>query len=296
MIDKYRKPILYGILAAMFLFYLGDWFLQNAVEQGPLQDRRNTIAGLESDIEKRESRLLHAREIGKQLTVLEARSLPSDVEIARSLYQGWLLELVNYVELSAPNVDSGNPLSRRGLFNVISFSVRGRGTLEQLTRFLYIFYRAGHLHQIRSLAITPLKGTELLDLAISIEAIALPTADRKAKLTSLQSDRLAYDTLDEYDVIVRRDLFGAGGASEATDFTYLTAVNYVNGEPEAWFDIRTDAKLLKLRQGDTLQIGPFEGTIAEIADTDVVLQSGSERWLLGVGENLAQASALPPEF
>ncbi|NLY00454.1 MAG: hypothetical protein GXY83_30535 [Rhodopirellula sp.] len=296
MIDKYRKHILYGILAAMFLFYLGDWFLQNAVEQGPLQDRRNTIAGLESDIEKRESRLLRAREIGKQLTVLQARSLPSDVEIARSLYQGWLLELVNYVELSAPNVDSGNPLSRRGLFNVISFSVRGRGTLEQLTRFLYVFYRAGHLHQIRSLAITPLKGTDLLDLAISIEAIALPTADRKAKLTSLQSDRLAYDALDEYDVIVRRDLFGAGGASEATDFTYLTAVNYVNGEPEAWFDIRTDAKLLKLRRGDILQIGPFEGTIAEIADTDVVLQSGSERWLLGVGENLAQASALPPEF
>ncbi len=296
MIDKYRKQILYGVAAAMFLFYLGDQFLQKFLTEGPLQERRSRIAQLESDIEKREGMLLRAREIGKRLDVLEARSLPSDVEIARSLYQGWLVELVNFVELSAPNVDSGNPVGRRGVFYTIAYSLRGRGTLEQLTRFLYVFYRAGHLHQIRSLAITPLKGSGQLDLAISIEAVVLPTADRKSRLTSLAADRLAYASLSDYDVIVRRDLFGTGGASEATDFAYLTAVNYVNGKPEAWFDLRTEARLLKLCEGDRLEIGPFEGKVAEIADTDVVLESGEERWLLTVGENLAQASALPPEL
>ncbi|NUQ66571.1 MAG: hypothetical protein HUU20_29260 [Pirellulales bacterium] len=295
MIDKYRKYILYGALGTMLLFYAGDWLLQNALE-GPLQARRDKVAQLEADIEKREGQLLQAREIRKQLDALAARSLPANVEVARSLYQGWLLELVNYVELAGPNVDSGEPVGRRGMFQVISFSVRGRGTLEQLTRFLYVFYNAGHLHQIRSLAITPLKESDQLDLAVSIEALVLPGADRTARLTGLRSDRLAYRDLKDYDVIVRRNLFGAGGASDATDYTYLTAVNYVNGKPEAWFDVRTETKLLKLREGQTLEIGPFQGRIAEIADTDVILECGDERWLLTIGENLAQASALPPEF
>ncbi len=296
MIDKYRKHILYGVLGAMLLSYVGDQILQNVLEEGPLQERRREIARLETQIEKREGRLMKAKEIGKQLDVLKARSLPADTEIARSLYQAWLLELVNFVELSSPNVDSGQPLSRRGLFYAISFSVRGRGTLEQLVRFLYEFYSAGHLHQIRSLAITPLKGTENLDLSVSIEALVLPSADRSGRLTNLRSDRLAHGSLSDYDVIVSRNLFGAGGASDATDFTYLTAVNYVDGQPEAWFDLRTESKLLKLQPGQTLRIGPFEGTIAEIADSDVVLTSGDERWLLTVGENLAQASAVPPEY
>lgn len=296
MIDKYRKHILYGALGAMLLFYAGDWLLQNVLEEGPLQDRRNQVARLEKDIEGLEKQFAEAKQIGKQLDLLEARSLPANPEIARSLYQAWLLELVDFVELSGPNVDSGEPIGRKGLFQVIAFSVRGRGTLEQLTQFLFEFYSAGHLHQIRSLAITPLKGSDELDLSVSIEALVMPGADRTTRLTSLRSDRLAYGSLGDYDVIASRNLFGTGGASDATDYTYLTAVNYVNGQPEAWFDLRTEAKLLKLRQGQMLQVGPFEGKIAEIADTDVVLESGDERWLLTIGENLAQASALPPEF
>ena len=295
MIDKYRKHILYGALGAMLLFYAGDWLLQNALE-GPLQERRNQVARLEKEIEGLETQFAEARVTAARLDRLKARSLPANAEIARSLYQAWLLELVDFVELSGPNVDSGEAIGRKGLFQVIAFSVRGRGTLQQLAKFLYEFYSAGHLHQIRSLAITPLKGSDVLDLSVSIEALVLPGADRTNRLANLRSDRLAYASLSDYDVIAGRNLFGTGGASDATDYTYLTAVNYVNGQPEAWFDLRTEAKLLKLRQGQTLRVGPFEGQVAEIADTDVVLESGDERWLLTIGENLAQASAVPPEF
>jgi len=87
-----------------------------------------------------------------------------------------------------------------------------------------------------------------------------------------------------------------GGSAQVADYAFLTAVNYVDRQPEAWFSIRTNDSVLKLRQGERLEIGSFKGTIAAITDTDVVVESEGERWLLTVGENLSQAAALPPEY
>ena len=42
--------------------------------------------------------------------------------------------------------------------------------------------------------------------------------------------------LDDYQVIPQRNLFSVGGgAVDPVNHTYLTAVNYVNDEPQAWF-------------------------------------------------------------
>jgi hypothetical protein len=292
--NKYRKHILLAVLGAMVLFYASDWLLRDVLE-APFKTRREDIDKLQKAIDERESELKGAMEVGKRLDVFRAQSLPANSEYARSLYQAWLLELVNYVKLSDPTVDVGEPANRRGLFQVLACSIRGRADLPHLIRLLYEFYNAGHLHQIRALTLTPLKGSDQLDVTLSIEALVLPDATRKDRLSTGHVDRLAYGSLRDYDLIAQRNLFGAGGASDATDSTYLTAVNYVDGKPEAWFDIRTEGKLLKLRQGQQLKVGPFVGTLAEISDTDVLVQSDGELWLLSIGENLAQAAAIPPE-
>ena len=95
-------------------------------------------------------------------------------------------------------------------------------------------------------------------------------------------------------------MFGTSGPVDPTDHTFLTGINYVNGEPEAWFTLRMaddpDQALLKLRTGSSLQIGQFSGTVVRIDEDDVVLEADGERWLLGIGESLAQAYALPPEY
>lgn len=292
--NKYRKHIMLAVLGAMVLFYFSESILHSTLE-APFQDRQDRIERLRKDIDVRESDLKKARDTGKRLDLLKSQSLPANAEIARSLYQAWLIELANYVKLSNPTVDAGEPANRRGLYQVISFSIRGRGDLAQLIRLLYEFYNAGHLHLLRSLTLTPLKGSDQLDISLSGEALVLPDATRKDRLATGRVNRLAYEKLDDYDVIVRRNLFGAAGASDATDYTYLTAVNYVDGKPEAWFDVRTEGKLLKLRKGQRLEVGPFAATIASIDDTDILLEADGELWLLSVGENLAQAAAIPAE-
>jgi len=290
-----RKNLLLAVATVILALICGDWLWRNAVE-GPIEDRQRKLAGMQKSVRDREDKLTQARKAGQLLARWEAQSLPSDSEVARSLYQAWLLELVNYVDLANPNVDSGSPLGRKGLYQAISFSVRGRGTLEQLTTFLFEFYSANHLHQIRSLSIMPLQKSDQLDLSISIEAIVLGTADRRDRLSTERSDRLASERLEDYYPIVRRNLFGFGGSPDATDHTYLTTVVYVDDAPEAWFTLRSSDEVLKLREGQSLHVGQFQGTVRHIDDGDMVLESEGERWLLTIGENLAQAFALPPEL
>lgn len=296
MTNAKRKILLFVALGAFLVFYAGEWLL-DTVLRGPLEQRQALTRRLEKKIEDSKKELSKARTAGKRLDEWQKVSLPSDPQVARSLYQAWLLELVNHVGLADPNVNSSEPANRKGQFYVLAFSIRGRGSIDTMTRFLFEFYRAGHLHQIRSLNITPLQKTDELDLAISIEALALPGSDRKDSLSKETSDRLVSDRIDNYRSIVDRNFFAVGGGIDPIDQTFLTSVVTVDGKPaEAWFSFRSTDELEKLNVGDHLKVGQFSGRIVEINGSDVILQSEGQRWLLTIGESLTDAFALPPEY
>lgn len=291
-----RKRLLYGLLGATALYFGGEWAYATFYD-GPMQTLTARTEDLQNKIEKRTNDLLKARKIKKKIAAWNERSLPSDTELARSLYLGWLVERVKAAGIEAPNVDSGAAANRRGLYQSLSFSVRGQGTLEQLTRFLYEFYRADHLHQIQSLGITPLRNQGRLDLTISIEALVLPDAKRNDSLTDHVAEAFTTRTPDDYRVIPLRNLFGAGGgASDPAAQTWLSGVTSKDNELEAWFDLRTTNKTVRLRTGDPLDVGDFRGTVVSIQDSEVLIESEGERWLLSVGENLDQAYAVPREL
>jgi hypothetical protein len=291
-----REKILASAIGAVAVLYGGNWLYQ-ANYVAPLNERAADVDRLRENVAKRELDIARFRKANQQLKRWQAQSLPADPEIARGLYQGWLVGLVGNAGFLTPNVDSSEPITRKGLYTSLRFTARGRGTPEQLTRFLFDFYRADHLHHIESLNLTPVPRSDELDIALSIEALSLPEGERKDQLSTRTSERLASDQLADYRVIVDRNLFGIGGGGyDAADFAYLTAITEVNGEPEAWFTLRASGELLKLRNGQPFQIGALAGSIAEISDSDVILNCEDERWLVGVGESLMQASTLPPEF
>ncbi len=293
---KQREKVLLGAVGAIAVLYGGNWLYQAMYAQ-PLLDRQDQTVRLREDISKRELDLAKFRKANQDFKKWQKQALPSDTEVARSLYQAWLVELVGSAGFLNPNVDSSEPIARKGLYESLSFSVRGRGTLPQVTKFLFDFYRADHLHQIQSLSLTPVPRSDELDLTIAIEALSLAEADRKDRLNDKISDRLASNRLEDYRVIAQRNLFGiGGGAVDEADFAYLTAITEVDGEMEAWFTLRASGRLVKLRQQQSFDIGPFHGKVAEINPQDVVLLCDDERWLLTVGESLMQASILPPEF
>jgi len=311
-LERYRKLGLAALLLAMIAYFGGEWLIERVI-QGPLEVARNRRTQLERDIQQRETSLQRLREASKLLAQWEDQSLPADTEVARSLYQAWLVELVDDVGWASPSIASSEPVARGGLYYTLSFSLRGRGTLEQLTEFLFAFYQADLLHQVRSLSITPLQRSEYLDLSLAIETMILPPSggsgakqaassspenvyEQFRRRTWRVSDRLAFDDLQAYGVIFRRNLFALGGGFDPTDHTYLTSITQVDGEPEVWFTNRATDEIVKLRAGGLLELGPLTFRLDEVLDTDVIVETDGERWLLGLGDKITDAYDLPPGF
>ena len=147
----------------------------------PLDGLRQKQRTLERDIQRRQTDLAGARRPAKALEAWSAESLPADPQVARSVYQAWLLQAVGGLELTGPAVDSTQPTTRGGYLS-ITFTLHARGTLRQWTQFLYEFYRTGYLHQVRSLAVTPAGKKQELDVDLTIEALVLPTAEDAERL------------------------------------------------------------------------------------------------------------------
>ncbi|HEY0983053.1 MULTISPECIES: hypothetical protein [unclassified Schlesneria] len=286
---------MYFVLGAIVLFMGGDYVLKNYVD-APLEQRQSRKEQLEKKIKGKKKELAAAKEAAVKLATWEKASLPSDTEIARSLYRTWLLDLVEKSKFQSAHVDSGPATSRKGFYDSLAFSVRGKGTLHQLVNFLFDFYQAGHLHKIQSLNLTPMGKGGGVDISLAIDALVLPGAENKNQLSQVASNKLAYPQLSDYAIIAQRNLFGAGGESDVSRQAFLTAIAQDGEELEVWFTLRSEDKLVKLRRGSQFEIGHFTGSVVDILDDDVILESVGERWLLSIGESLAEATALPLEY
>ena len=153
-------------------------------------DRISELNASISDAEQKTALAMRAR---KKIKGWEERALPANIDVARTLYGHWLLELVNEVGLEDnPSVTPAQRVAavKGAPFSVLPFTVKGRGTWDQTARLLHRFYSAGHLHQATSLTFTPVAGTAKVDLTMQIEAASLPGATRQT-LSTATGDRLA---------------------------------------------------------------------------------------------------------
>jgi len=288
-----RKKLVLGVLLSLFgLFSAGQLWTRLVAEPGKEAVAKEN--GLKERIRKTKLQVKLAKQHVKQLREWRARSLPTDVQSARTLYQGWLNQLVESTGLEQRVFDSGSPVSRPGLL-VLPFSVRGTGSMEQLTELLYQFYKAPHLHRIRTLSITPVASGSRLSLSLAIEALIVEGCERTDQLAEGNSTALASEQLSDYRVLIERNLIGQGPKAGFVEMTELTAVLRIDDIWEAWFMNRIDDRLEKLRVGGRLQSGWFDAVVVEIDGDDVILDDGNQWWLLSRGDRLADATALPPE-
>jgi hypothetical protein len=289
-----RKTILAAAFGVVLLALFGGSVVSTIT--GPFDEAAAKKQSYEADIVKRNAKLRAARRARQDLQAWKRRSLPSDPESARQAYQEWLLELVRRVRLQSPSVRGGDA-SDRGSYDALNFSLSARGAPEQWVRFLYEFYQAGHLHQIRSMSFTPFASQGALDVVVSIEALLLPEANTEDRLASDPESRLALDTLRDYQPILRRDLFGLGGIPDPIDLARVTGIQSLNGVPQVWITQLAEAApnraVLKLGKGDVFEIGMWSGKVVDIQGNDVCLESGGEYWIVSIGETLGQALALP---
>jgi len=298
-----RLATIVGVMAGA----MAIWFAVSGVWKA--FDSRNTQReAMRRDLQQKQFRTAQAMQTLERFAEWERRSLPSNREVARTLYQGWLLGTLAEAQLGNVQVDPGRTIELRGVYMKMPFSVRAQGSLSAMSRWLAAFYRVDHLHQLRDWSLKPIgKGSDL-QLTATIEALILPEADRTDKLTTLAGGRLDETrATTAMQTIAERNLFApyvpppppappvvAVSAPppppppvfDEAKYTFLTSVVSVSGEAEAWLTVRPTKQLLKLRTGDGIKVGRFEGTLTRIGRTEIEVEQDGKRRTVALGTPL----------
>ena len=295
-----RSKLLLAALAVVGIGVFGDQGYRRFVEE-PARTREREATKIDNQIKEAEDAIFTSARAADQLLALEQYSLPYDQELARARYQDWLLALVAKVGLRQPSVDAGTPVAMsirdRGtrqpkeIFKRYSFSMRGHGTLAQVTQLLYEFHQAGHLHKIRSLALNPVADGKQLDVTMSIEALGLSRCEREGQLSTVTAQRLAYNNPEAYQTIARRNLFSQAGADVLRNVT-LTAVTFNRtGTPGAWLSTGSETQTQVVHRGESLEIPSHEVRVIDIQSQLVLLEVDGEVVQLSLGKTIHEMMA-----
>jgi hypothetical protein len=294
--------IMLAAVVALFGLRIGYGRLSDAIGR-----RRAEIETLERQVSDKRFKQAQGIDATMRLAEFEKRSLPADVDLARTLYQNWIVEIADAAKLSRIHVEPGRATTAKSAYSKLPLHLRAHGTLEQAVRFMHAFYSAPHLHQMRDVTFRPGEGPDLV-LDFMVEALVLPGTTHKA-LSNEPGDRLAADVAEYVKTIAGRNPFApyepppppprpvvrrppppGPPPFDPSKFAVLTAVVAQGGEPEAWIHVRTSGKLLKLREGDAVEIGPFRGTVARIEARRVEIEADGDRRVLDIGQNLGGAA------
>jgi len=297
--ENRRTQFLLIAMSVIAVIWLGDMGYRNFVEQ-PRQQREREYSRLEGQLNDAQEIIINSADVSDELAALEQISLPYDTELARAAYQGWLLGLVQEVGLTGASVDASAPMpvtiqdrdSRRQkeIFVRYSFSLRGRGNLQQVAQWMYRFYQGGHLHKIQSMTLNPSSGGQTIDFGATIEAISLTRVERKGELSGKRLARLASVDFDDYLSIPRRNLFARHGDT-ALSKVILSAITIgSDGVFQAWF---SDGKgeTTVLGRGESMEIDSHSLQVIDVLVGQVLLEVDGRVVTLRPGQPVQRPTA-----
>ncbi len=293
-----RQQLLLGVLIVIGVVRVGDWVLQSLIE-GPLQERRAKAAQLQKDIRNRVKQLADLRAAGQRVEQWVQQSLPADPETARTAYRSWLLSLLRSTRMTDAVVDSGSAGIRRlrsgaVLSRSLPFTLRARGSLLQFNDFLYQFTRAGLLHQITSFNLTPVSGSTIFDVSVSIDTVLLPSR-KGAELNTMPGTLPARATAAEYSAIAAQNIFAIGlNTVDPLKHTFVSAITFSDGQPLVWITDQLSDRVTRTGPGETFSTAAMSGSVVEVRAQDVVVESSGRRLLLTLGSPLSEAKAVVP--
>ena len=200
-----REKILAAAVGLMVLLFVANTGVKRLI--GAFTSRMETVADLESEVQKRETMIERGKVAQRLLQTYKERSLPSDKDLASSRYRAWLHDWLEKAgvkaDVKATAVIPHKQMHDRHTFSVVSSGV----TLPQLVELLYQFYSTDYLHRIKLMSARPSEG-KYLSVTFAIETISLPDADKDKVMKDIPAHRLMFDDLAIYKKgIVSRNLY-----------------------------------------------------------------------------------------
>jgi hypothetical protein len=177
-----RERILLLIVAGLAVAIVGGLGANWAV--GTLRARRLELKRLEAEAGAKPLLEVQLQDLDDRRMRLAQRSLPPQVEAAKTAYAQWLAQLVHdpSVSFSPVNIQTIRDAADQG-FTRLVFQVDGDATYPQFINFLEKFYASDHLHKITNLKMPLGKDAKKLNINLTIEALALPGSENKQDLS-----------------------------------------------------------------------------------------------------------------
>ncbi len=75
-------------------------------------------------------------------------------------------------------------------------------------------------------------------------------------------------------------------------YTFVTGIVEINGRRQVWLTVRSEGKWLRLFEGDTFQVGAFEGKIVKIYPRHVEIQSQESVVSVRYGQSISEGEVI----
>jgi hypothetical protein len=306
-----RERVLAAAVLVLLVLWGGYYILGR--QRAAVSSRQSELYDAQRQL--RDARLAIARGQAavRRLESWQERSLPENREAALTLYRGWLLDALNQAGLTVDDVKPDQRTPRSTAYGTIGGTLEARGRLEAVTRFLHAFYSSDILHQITRLRLRPGTDPGQLGVTLSVEALIVPGATHADSLPEATAGRSGMAAVDDYaKSITGRNVFAVytppRPKSEAAvrsepppppkfddaGQAYVTAIVQNGPRLEAWVTVRTTGEVLRLHEGDAVKVGLLEGQVMSISPRSLILQTGDQRLVIGLGHNLRDGSPSPP--
>lgn len=262
---------------------------QNALDKARDEERRVKEAALE------------------KLASYQERSLPTNLQVAQQEYRAMLLGAMQEAGLEIDDVTNTERRPGGEAYTSLGYAAKAEGDLPAVTKFLYAFYDSPLLHKMTMLKLVPRDGGRL-QINFNATALSVAGAEIEAGTPQGESGRPLLGGVDKYlasiparDVfsryvppppprppaqpVVRRDPPPPPKFDDAAH-AVVTGIVQAGDRLQAWITVRTTGEVLRLSEGDELQVGQLEGKIESVSAKQIIVQTGGERYATPLGANL----------
>ena len=274
-----------AMLPIVVLFLAFFWFMDR------FDSNNEQIDDLMAQVQEQEDKTRLGLAASKRQGFYRKTSLPRTLGRTRNVYSAWLDEVVledcGMTYKAVRSKKGGNLVYERdSIASRNAFTIRPIGTLEQLTKFLHIFYSAEHMHRINKLSIKPdsksTRGKPAVltgELRMEIEIEVLSMSDGPDDIASFPVWKKELPMLDRYaDNILTRNIFGP--ANNKPSFDKPRGIKFTHVETESAAAGKFETVLLSVKDADKDDMLSFE----------LVEKSGQEDFGIELGEQPRTAS------
>lgn len=300
-----REKVLAGTVGLMAVLWFGSSALTRY--RDAVDDNRAKLRDAEQKLSQARTAKLRAQRAVTKLKRWQKQSLPTNPDIANSLYQDWLQKQLTEAGLKVTDIKSSLGLrAPNDRFQEFNFKIEASGQMAQFVDFLARFYRAGHLQRISRTSLSPAKEGSDLSISLTVDALAMRDAPRADSLSEIPNNTEMPDLKDLQAAIVKRDLFAPYKDVKAAAIASRSTANeadqaFISGMTqgaEGWqmsVRLKDSGRMLYFKAGDSIAIGAFNAKVIEIGNRRAIVERDGNQLQVFLGQNLGQAQPYHPQ-